>query len=93
MALETTAPDLFARYLDNLPGERDIHTCSACRRFVETFVRPYGLDTPATPRLVEALEAVGLLAFLLTIALVVFGGRFPSDVKTYPLEFLCVPVT
>jgi FkbM family methyltransferase len=27
-----------------------------CRRFVEAFVRPYGLDTPATPRLVEALE-------------------------------------
>jgi hypothetical protein len=27
-----------------------------CRRFVETFVRPYGLDVPATPRLVRALE-------------------------------------
>lgn len=30
-----------------------------CRRFVEAFVRPYGVDVPATPRLVEALEAVG----------------------------------
>ncbi|MBI3049021.1 MAG: FkbM family methyltransferase [Acidobacteria bacterium] len=29
-----------------------------CRRFVEAFVRPYGVDVPATPRLVEALEAL-----------------------------------
>lgn len=29
-----------------------------CRRFVEAFVRPYGLDTPATPKLVDALEAL-----------------------------------
>lgn len=28
------------------------------RRFVETFVRPYGIDVPATPRLVDALEAL-----------------------------------
>jgi hypothetical protein len=27
------------------------------RRFVEAFVRPYGIDQPATPRLVDALEA------------------------------------
>jgi hypothetical protein len=30
-----------------------------CRRFVEVFVRPFGIDRPATPRLVDALEAVG----------------------------------
>ena len=29
-----------------------------CRRFVEAFVRPYGLDVPATPRLVDALEGL-----------------------------------
>ena len=29
-----------------------------CRRFVERFVRPFGLDEPAAPRLVAALEAV-----------------------------------
>jgi FkbM family methyltransferase len=29
-----------------------------CRRFVEAFVRPHGLDEPATPRLVDALEAL-----------------------------------
>jgi len=28
-----------------------------CRRFVEAFVRPQGIDQPATPRLVAALEA------------------------------------
>ena len=27
-----------------------------CRPFVEAFVRPYGIDNPAAPRLVEALE-------------------------------------
>jgi hypothetical protein len=28
-----------------------------CRRFVETFVRPHGMEQPATPRLVAAIEA------------------------------------
>ena len=27
-----------------------------CRRFVEAFVRPHGIEVPATPKLVEALE-------------------------------------
>ena len=31
------------------------------RRFVERFVRPFGLDTPATPRFVEAVEQLGAL--------------------------------
>jgi FkbM family methyltransferase len=35
---------------------------SQCRRFVEAFVRPYGIDVPATPRLVEALENLGRAA-------------------------------
>jgi hypothetical protein len=29
-----------------------------CRQFVEAFVRPHGLDRPATPRLVDAIETV-----------------------------------
>ena len=29
-----------------------------CRRFVEAFVRPFGIDVPATPGLVEALETL-----------------------------------
>src|SRR6185503_8803134 len=30
-----------------------------CRRFVEAFVRPYGIDEAAAPRLVAALEQAG----------------------------------
>jgi hypothetical protein len=33
-----------------------------CRRFVEAFVRPYGMDVPATPKLVEAIEAAATRA-------------------------------
>jgi hypothetical protein len=29
-----------------------------CRRFVEAFVRPFGIDMPATPRVVDALESL-----------------------------------
>jgi hypothetical protein len=32
-----------------------------CRRFVEAFVRPYGLDVPATPRLADAIERLARL--------------------------------
>jgi diguanylate cyclase (GGDEF)-like protein len=34
---------------------------------------------------------VALLVMLVGVGLVVFGGHFPSDIKDYPLEFLCVP--
>ena len=37
------------------PGADD----GRCRRFVEAFVRPYGIDVAATPKLVEALESLG----------------------------------
>jgi FkbM family methyltransferase len=50
----------FAEHLDQLdaalrqPGaDRE-----SCRRFVEAFVRPHGIDSPATPKLVDALEAL-----------------------------------
>lgn len=33
----TNAADLFDLYLSNLPAERDVHTCTACRRFAEGF--------------------------------------------------------
>lgn len=33
----TDAEGLFDAYLDGLPAERQIHTCSACRRFVRGF--------------------------------------------------------
>jgi len=42
-------------------------------------------------RLREALEATLLLCLILAVGVVVFGGQFPGEVQTYPLEFLCVP--
>lgn len=36
-------------------------------------------------------EAAALLAGLSIVSLFVFGGLFPGDTKTYPLEFLCIP--
>ncbi|HYN07116.1 MAG TPA: MASE1 domain-containing protein [Vicinamibacterales bacterium] len=58
-------------------------------------VTPFMLLWATTPIVrvgwLEAVEAAGLLILLVCVGLVVFGGQFPSDVKTYPLEFLCVP--
>lgn len=42
-------------------------------------------------RLLDLLEAVALYSALAVVGLVVFAGKFPSDVKDYPLEFLCAP--
>lgn len=39
----------------------------------------------------ETFEAAALLALLVLVSFVVFGGLFPSDIKDYPLEFLVVP--
>ena len=39
----------------------------------------------------QTLNAVALIALLVLVAMVVFGGLFPSDIKNYPLEFLVVP--
>ena len=39
----------------------------------------------------QALEAAGLLLSVLVVGLVVFGGLFPSPIRNYPLEFLCIP--
>ncbi len=47
------------------------------------------------PRLKDARELVEgflLLVLLVGVCLVVFAGLFPSDIKNYPLEFLCVPL-
>jgi diguanylate cyclase (GGDEF)-like protein len=40
----------------------------------------------------QAAEAAALLACLLLVGLLVFGGPFPNASKNYPLEFLCIPV-
>jgi hypothetical protein len=50
----TDFPDHFAQLEIALrDGAKDD---GRCRRFVEAFVRPYGMDVPATPKLVEAIE-------------------------------------
>ena len=38
------------------------------------------------------LEVAILLLCLFLMGQVVFGGLFPSEIKNYPLEFLCVPI-
>ena len=43
-------------------------------------------------RWLRAAEGTAIAALLTLTILIVFGGRFPSDVKTYPLEFLCAPL-
>jgi diguanylate cyclase (GGDEF)-like protein len=40
----------------------------------------------------RAAECAAIVVLLTFTVLIVFGGRFPSDVKTYPLEFLCAPL-
>jgi diguanylate cyclase (GGDEF)-like protein len=58
-------------------------------------VTPFVLLWATTPfgkiRWREAFEGAVLLAMLIVVGLVVFAGLFPSDIKNYPLEFLCVP--
>lgn len=36
---------LYAAYLDNLPGERQVHNCHACRRFIEQYGTLVDVDT------------------------------------------------
>jgi diguanylate cyclase (GGDEF)-like protein len=40
----------------------------------------------------RVFEAALLLLSLSFVGAIVFGGLFPSDVKNYPLEFLCLPL-
>ena len=49
------------------------------------------LATWRSLRWMEMIEAAFLLLSLVGVSLVVFAGLYPSDVKTYPLEFLCGP--
>jgi len=51
----------FSEHIDQLTRTlRNPHVDDArCRRFVEAFVRPHGIEVPATPALVEALENLG----------------------------------
>ena len=61
----------------------------------DVVVAPFALLWAAMPRARwgpgKVLEATLLLLSLALVALVTFGGLFPSEVKDYPLEFLCIP--
>ena len=47
----TDATELFAVFLDALPeGERQSHTCHACRRFVDTYGRLVSIDAKGVTR-------------------------------------------
>jgi diguanylate cyclase (GGDEF)-like protein len=58
-------------------------------------VTPFLLLWRQNPRLGwtrrQAIEVVFLFSSLLFTAWVVFGSRFHSTVKNYPLEYLCIP--
>jgi diguanylate cyclase (GGDEF)-like protein len=49
------------------------------------------IERPGWKDVPEIVEAFVLLVLLVGVGLIVFAGQFPSDIKTYPLEFLCVP--
>ncbi len=55
------------------------------------FILLWALDRPCWPHWTTVLEALALFGMLVWVGLLVFAGLFPSDVKNYPLEFLCVP--
>ena len=40
----------------------------------------------------QIVEKLTLLAVLIVACLMVFAGLFPAATKTYPLEFLCIPI-
>jgi hypothetical protein len=68
LQIATTFPDHLAQLdaaLRNGSGDN-----SRCQRFVEAFVRPFGLDVPGTPKLVEAIETAPTRARI--------GGRVMS---------------
>ena len=54
-----------------------------CRRFVEAFVRPHGIDVPATPRLVNAIEGVVNRPLLRPKGIPVLAGAFRPLLRRY----------
>lgn len=58
---------------------------------IAPLVTLWALTPLRMPHWSEVLEGVGLMGLLASVSLLVFAGLFPSDIKNYPLEFLCVP--
>jgi diguanylate cyclase (GGDEF)-like protein len=59
---------------------------------VAPFVMLWGTGPWVAWRPRKIYEAATMLIVLVVGGLVVFGGWLPSEVKGYPLEFLCVPI-
>jgi diguanylate cyclase (GGDEF)-like protein len=59
---------------------------------VAPFLSLWIVEHIGSVRWLRILEGTLLVASVLVVSLVVFGGRFPSDIQNYPLEFLCVPL-
>jgi len=55
------------------------------------FILLWAFDKPGWPHWTTLLESLVLFSLLVGVGLLVFAGLFPSDIKNYPLEFLCVP--
>jgi signal transduction histidine kinase len=58
---------------------------------VAPFVISVGLDFPPRWNLARCREGLVLSGLLILMAEIIFGGWFPSPVKDYPLEYLCIP--
>src|SRR5262249_54852245 len=59
---------------------------------VSPFLMLWVLTPHVSGRWLEAIESGAMLGLITFVGLLVFGGRFPSDVQSYPLEFLCMPL-
>jgi diguanylate cyclase (GGDEF)-like protein len=55
------------------------------------FILLWAFEKPGWPHWTTILESLVLFTMLVGVGLLVFAGLFPSDIKNYPLEFLCVP--
>jgi len=59
---------------------------------VTSFIILWATKPIARVKWLQLLEGAVLLAMIAAVGLLVFGGWFPADVQSYPLEFLSVPL-
>lgn len=86
----TDAEGLYAAYLDHLPEARQLHTCAACRRFIERFgglvtINTDGTTTPVmwNPATAPALYAEAIAAMAKRVARARVVGVFLSDLPQW----------